>query len=411
VGQGIHRLSATKIAKTNRRGLYADGGGLFLQVAANGSRSWLFRYSRNERRRHVGLGPTHAVDLAKARDKARECRALLHDGVDPLDHRNAQRAAAQLEAAKAMIFDECAEAFIASHEAGWKNERHVAQWRSTLKTYVTPVFGKLPIQSIDTALVMKALDPIWKTKPETASRLRGRIEAILAWATVRKYRQGDNPARWKGHLDQLLPARSKVRSVEHHAALPYAEIGGFMADLRGREAVAARALEFLILTAGRTSEILHATWTEIDQDNRIWTVPSVRMKSERLHRVPLSDAALGALETMKSMRESEFIFPGSKRGKRLSNMAMLKLLERMGHPNLTAHGFRSTFRDWAAERTSFQNEVVEMALAHAIPSKAEAAYRRGDLFEKRRRLMKAWADYCEKRNSVEGNVVPMPVAS
>ena len=264
MAQGIHRLSNSKIDKTTRRGLHADGGGLYLQVAANGSRSWLFRYSRHDRTRHVGLGPTHAVNLDEAREKARECRRLLQDNIDPLDHKNEQRAAAQLENAKAMTFDQCRDAYIELHEAGWKNAKHASQWRSTLTTYVTQVFGKLPVQTVDTALVMKALDPIWKTKPETASRLRGRVEAILAWAGVRGYRQGENPARWKGHLDQLLPARSKVRAVEHHAALPYAEIGAFMADLRGRSAVAARALEFLVLNASRTSEVLEAQWSEID---------------------------------------------------------------------------------------------------------------------------------------------------
>ena len=254
---------------------------------------------------------------------------------------------------------------------------------------------------------MRALDPIWKTKPETASRLRGRIEAILGWASVRGYRQGENPARWKGHLDQLLPARGKVRAVEHHSALPYAEIGAFMADLRSREAVAARALEFLILNASRTSEVLLARWAEIDFGDQIWTIPAERMKGKREHRVPLSDAALAVLEKMKAIRDGDYIFPGTKGGRPLSNMSMLKLLERMDYGNLTAHGFRSTFRDWAAERTNFMNEVVEMALAHTIASKAEAAYRRGDLFEKRRTLMEVWAEACmEPMPSAGAKIVP-----
>ena len=252
VANGIHRLSLSRITKTTQRGLYGDGGGLYLQVASNGSRSWLFRYSRRGRARHVGLGALHAVSIDDARAKARAYRRLLNDNLDPLEYKKAQRAAAHLEAAKSMTFDDCASAYIASHQAGWKNKRHVAQWRSTLATYVTPMFGQLPVQAIDTALVMKALDPVWKKKPETASRLRGRIEAILSSATVRNYRQGENPARWKGHLDQLLPARTKVRAVEHHAALPYANIGAFMQGLRNRDAIAARALEFLILTAART---------------------------------------------------------------------------------------------------------------------------------------------------------------
>jgi integrase len=407
VAQGIHRVSKSKIEKTTKRGLHADGGGLYLQVAANGSRSWLFRYARRDRTRHVGLGPTHAIDLDGARAKARECRRLLHDGIDPLEHKNGQRLTAQLEAAKAMTFDQCAEAYVDAHATGWKNAKHIAQWRSTLKTYVTPKFGSLPVQAIDTTLVMRALDPIWKTKPETASRLRGRIEAILGWASVRGYRQGENPARWKGHLDQLLPARGKVRAVEHHSALPYAEIGAFMADLRSREAVAARALEFLILNASRTSEVLLARWAEIDFGDQIWTIPAERMKGKREHRVPLSDAALAVLEKMKAIRDGDYIFPGTKGGRPLSNMSMLKLLERMDYGNLTAHGFRSTFRDWAAERTNFMNEVVEMALAHTIASKAEAAYRRGDLFEKRRTLMEVWAEACmEPMPSAGAKIVP-----
>jgi hypothetical protein len=268
VGRAIHRLSSVKIAKAKQRGLYADGGGLYLQVAENGSRSWLFRYARHGRTRHIGLGPTHAMSVAEAREKARDCRAHLNDGLDPLEQKKARRAAARLEAAKAMSFEQCAEAYISSHQAGWKNSKHAMQWRSTLATYVTPVFGRLPIQHIDTTLVMSVLDPIWRTKPETASRLRGRIEAILSWAIVRGYRDGENPARWKGHLDQLLPVRTNVRAVRHHAALAYDEICSFMADLRAREATAARALEFLVLTAGRTSEVLNARWSEIDYQTR-----------------------------------------------------------------------------------------------------------------------------------------------
>jgi integrase len=396
VARSIHRLSVAKIAKANHRGLYGDGGGLYLQVAANGSRSWLFRYSRNNRTRYIGLGAIHSVSVDEARDQARNCRRSLHDGIDPLDNKKAQQAAARLEAARAVTFDQCAKTYIDSHQAGWKNRKHAAQWRSTLATYVTPVFGKLPIQHVDTSLVMKVLDPIWQTKPETASRLRGRIEAILSFATVRGDRQGENPARWKGHLDQLLPARGKVRAVEHHAALAYDEIGTFMSDLRSRGAIAARALEFLILTAGRTSEILNSCWAEIDLRNKVWVVPASRMKGKREHRVPLSHAALAVLEKMKAVRDGDFIFPGAKRDKPLSNMSLLALIKRMERGDLTTHGFRSTFRDWAAERSNFPNEVVEMALAHAISSKAEAAYRRRDLFDKRRKLMDAWASFCAR---------------
>jgi len=394
VANGIHKLSASKIEKTTRRGLHGDGGGLYLQIAANGSRSWLFRYTRLDRTRHLGLGAVHTVKLDDAREQARECRKLLRDGIDPFEHRKAQRSAALLEAAKSMTFDQCAEAYVNAHQAGWKNKKHVAQWGSTLKTYAAPVLGNLPVQVIDTTLVMKALDPIWKKKPETASRLRGRIEAVLAWATVRGFRRGDNPAVWKNHIDQLLPARSKVRAIKHHAALPCAELPTFMIDLRIRDAIAARALELLVLTACRTSEILNVRWDEINLLERVWTIPADRMKGKREHRVPLSDAAVAVIKKMKDLRQGEYVFLGAKTGKPLSNMALLMLLERMGRRNLTSHGFRSTFRDWAAECTSFASEVVEMALAHTISSKVEAAYRRGDLFEKRRRLMDTWADMC-----------------
>jgi integrase len=249
------------------------------------------------------------------------------------------------------------------------------------------------VQAIDLALVMKALEPIWTIKSETASRLRGRIEAVLDWAKVRGYRSGENPARWRGHLDKLLPARAKIQKVEHHPALPYREIGTFMEKLRGQDGIAARALEVLILTAARTGEIIGGQWDEIDLQEEVWVIPEARMKAGREHRVPLSGAALAVLEQMDAIREGDFVFPGGKKGKPLSNMAMLALLKRMGRDDLTVHGFRSTFRDWAAERTDFPREVVEMALAHTIENKVEAAYRRGDLFQKRRKLMEAWGDF------------------
>jgi integrase len=278
------------------------------------------------------------------------------------------------------------------------------QWRNTLNSYASPVFGSLPVQAVDVALVMKALEPIWKTKPETASRLRGRIEAVLDWAAVRGYRRGENPARWRGHLDKLLPARAKIQKVEHHPALPYDEIADFIAVLQDQEGIAARALGFLILTATRTGEIIGTRWDEIDFENRIWVIPGARMKAGREHRVPLSGAALATLRQMNEIREGDFVFPGGKKGKPLSNMAMLSVLKRMGRDDLTAHGFRSTFRDWAAECTNFPREVVEMALAHTIENKVEAAYRRGDLFQKRRQLMEAWARFCRTSRS-QGEIV------
>jgi integrase len=290
-----------------------------------------------------------------------------------------------------MTFRACAERMIASHEAAWKNPKHRAQWKATLATYVYPTFGELSVAAVDTGLVLKALEPIWATKPETAGRVRGRVEAVLDWAKARGYREGENPARWRGHLDKLLPNRRKVRRVKNHAAMPYVDLPEFVGELRSRTSVSARALEFAILTAARTSEVIGATWAEIDMRTGMWTIPATRMKGGKEHRVPLCDRALELLNSLP--RESVFVFMGGKAGKPLSNMALLELMRGM-RPAFVPHGFRSTFRDWAAETTGYPSEVVEMALAHAIESKVEAAYRRGDLFEKRSRLMKEWARYC-----------------
>jgi integrase len=404
--RSIHRLTALAVNRVKRRGLHADGGGLFLQIARNGSRSWLFRYTLNAKTRHMGLGSLEVISLASARTAALECRRLCHAGIDPIEHRNASRTEAKLAAARAMTFDDCADRYMTAHATGWRNSKHRAQWAATLRTYVTPIFGSLPIQEIDTGLIMRVLEPIWPTKPETASRVRGRIEAVLNWATTRGFRRGENPARWRGHLENLLPNRSRVQKVTHHAALPYVDIGTFMADLRERTGVAAAALEFLILTAARTSEVIGARWQEIDLSAEMWVVPADRMKAREVHRVPLSKAALAVLERMSAIRQDEFIFPSAKNGKPLSNMALLVLLRRMGRADLTAHGFRSTFRDWAAERTNFPREVVEMALAHTITNKVEAAYRRGD-FDKRRRLIDAWAENCAATSNVPKAVVPL----
>jgi integrase len=374
--------------------MHHDGGGLYLQVSAGGAKSWIFRFMLDGHAREMGLGPVHAIPLAEARKRAAECRRMRLDGIDPIEARNAQRNEKKLEAAKGMTFDSCAAAYIAAHKAGWQNAKHREQWPNTLNTYAGPVFGSLPVRAVDVGLVMKALEPIWQTKPETASRLRGRIEAILDWAKVREYRKGENPARWRGHLDKLLPARSKVRKVEHHPALAYDELADFVAALRSQEGIASRALEFLILTAARTGEVIGARWDEIDLKEKIWVVPAARMKAGREHRVPLSAAAVAVLDRMKEIRESDFVFSGGKKGKPLSNMAMLAVLKRMEGDELTAHGFRSSFRDCAAESTTFPHEVAEMALAHTVGDKVEAAYRRGDLLQKRRQIMEAWARFC-----------------
>jgi integrase len=401
-----NRLSAIEVKSLNREGMYHDGGGLYLQVSGRGAKSWIYRFMLDGRGREMGLGPVTTISLAEARKRAGECRKLRLDGIDPIEARREQRSQRRLEAARAMTFDKCAAAYIDAHKAGWRNPKHARQWPSTLEAYASPVFGLLPVQAIDVGLVMKALEPVWQSKPETASRLRGRIEAVLDWATVRGYRKGENPARWRGHLDKLLPARNKIRKVEHHPALPYGEIAEFIAALRRQEGIAARALEFLILTAARTGEVIGAQWDEVDLQDKVWVIPGTRMKAGREHRVPLSAAALGILARLREVRESDFVFPGGKKGKPLSDMAMLKLLKRMRRDDLTAHGFRSTFRDWAAESTNFPREVVEMALAHTIESKVEAAYRRGDLFRKRGQLMEAWAGFCHASRAVGSHPLP-----
>ncbi len=404
----IGKLTALKARRARRRGLYGDGGGLFLQLAKGGGKSWVFRFKVEGRLRVMGLGPLHTVSLAEAREKALECRKARLAGIDPIAARRAERLRERIEAATAMTFAECAAAYIAAHQAGWRNPKHRAQWAATLGAYVDPVLGGLPVQAIDTGLVVKALEPIWYSKPETASRVRGRIESVLDWAAARGYREGENPARWRGHLDNLLPKKTKVRQVVHHAALPYAEISAFMAELHRQEGIAARALELAILTAARTGEVIGARWPEIDLAEGLWIVPAERMKAGREHRVPLSGAALAIIEEMGKISRvaGGFVFPGSKAHKPLSNMAMAMTLRRMGQGELTVHGFRSTFRDWAAERTSFPAEVAEMALAHTVSDKVEAAYRRGDLFEKRRALAEAWAQFCAASPSA-GRVVPI----
>ena len=386
------RLSSLTVKHARKPGMLADGNGLYLQVTRANARSWIFRYYRNGKSREMGLGSLNAVSLADARLKAAACRGLLADGIDPIAARDAERTQRALEDARAITFDQCAEAFITAHSAAWKNQKHVAQWKATLRTYVSPVFGSLPVQVVDVALVMKVLEPIWTTKPETAARIRGRIESVLNWAKARGYRTGENPALWKGHLSNLLPAHSKIAKVKHHAALPYDQTSQFIDALRRQDGIASLALEFAILTAARTGEIIGARWAEIDLEAKVWTVPASRMKNGREHRVPLSVEALAVLTKVSQGEPEEFVFAGRKK-RPLSNMAFLMLLRRMGHDKLTGHGFRSTFRDWAAERTNFQAEIAEAALGHVVGNKVEAAYRRGDFFEKRRRLMEAWAQF------------------
>jgi integrase len=407
------KLSAVEVAKAKGPAVLHDGGGLYLRVSATGAKSWVFRFQLDGKRRDMGLGPYPDISLAEARTKASAHRKQRHDGIDPLDAKATQRQAQRLTVAKGRTFREMAEEFIGRNEAGWRNAKHRQQWRNTLQTYAYPRLGNLPVSAIDTELVIQVLDPIWAEKPETASRVRGRIETVLDAATVRGFRHGPNPAQWKGSLAHILPARAKVRKVEHHAALPFDDMPEFLAALAGRQSMAARALEFAILTVARTGEALGTTWRELDVPGKVWTLPAERMKGGREHRVPLSETALAVLEKVQPLAfqrdggpdPNAPVFPGPRRALPMSNMVFLMLLRRMKRDGLTVHGFRSTFSDWAAERTAYPREVVEMALAHAVENKVEAAYRRGDLFEKRRRLMDDWAAFCSAPTS--GSVTPM----
>ncbi len=406
------RLTGLKVEKAKQRGMYADGDGLYLRVTPEGTKNWVLRYMLDRKPHWMGLGPFPLYSLQEARTRALDARKKRHEGIDPIAARRAERAKLRLGAAKAMTLGEVAASYIAAHKAGWRSDKHAAQWQATLNTHAAPIMP-LPVQAVDTALVLKVLEPIWTSKPETASRLRGRLESILDYAKVREWRDGENPARWRGHLAKLLPARSKVRAIEHHAALPYDELPAFLAALRKQEGIAARALEFSILTAARTGEVIGARWNEIDLLDKAWTVPASRMKAHREHRVPLSPRALAILSETRAARQGDagdaYVFAGGKSGMALSNMAFLMTLRRMGRGDLTAHGFRATFKTWASERASFQNEIVEASLAHTIGGKVEQAYMRGDLFDKRRRLMQQWATFCTTAPSQErqGNVTPL----
>jgi integrase len=396
--------------KNAKPGRHADGGGLHLLVKQSGARSWVYRFMLKGKSRDVGLGPaagTGAITLSAARDAADALRIRVKAGIDPLQERQ-QLASEALAAAQAaqiagITFKAVAEAYIGANEDSWRNDKHRQQWRNTLSTYAYPVIGALPVADVSTSHVLQILEPIWKAKPETAGRVRGRLETILDAAKARGYRSGENPARWRGHIAQILPARSPL-TRGHHKALPYSELPGFIASLRERKATAALALEFAILTATRTGEVLGAKWTEIDLENRTWTIPADRMKAGREHRVPLSPRAVEILETLKPLKRN-WVFPSDKSAK-LSSMAMSMLLRRM-KVDVTVHGFRSSFRDWAAECTGYAHEVCEMALAHVIGNKAEAAYRRGDLFEKRRRLMSDWSAYCAAPSASIHKITPI----
>jgi integrase len=437
----LNRLS-DRTVKTVDAGMHCDGGGLYLQVTAGKeegqfSRSWLFRFATGEVRtsrtgkarkveRAMGLGSYPDVSLAAAREKAADARRLREQGViDPIKHRDTQTAAAAAVTAKTITFQKAAEKYIASHEVAWRNAKHRQQWTNTLKTYAYPIIGHLAARDIDTGLVMQILEPIWTIKPETAGRVRGRIERVLQWCKINGYREGWNPARWIENLDQLLPKLSKVRKVKHHPALPYEQMAAFMAELREQEGTAARALEFTILTAARSGESRGMPWEgELNTTNKVWSVPPHRMKGERQHRVPLTAAALAIIESMRETRRNEYVFPGDVKGEPLSDMALTEVIRRMneartkaglprwvdpkrGGRDVVPHGFRSTFRDWVSEVTEFPDALGEAAIAHVKGDKVEAAYKRGDLFEKRRILMNTWSDYCISPTTEQSNVTPI----
>lgn len=399
-------LSAAEVRRLSKPGLHAVGGvsGLLLQVTATGARSWILRAIVGGKRRDIGLGGFPDVPLAKAREKARDRREQIEAGIDPIEQRRAARTALAAQQAKSIDFDECARRFLKSKSREFRNPKHKAQWQSTLQAYASPVIGRLPVDAVTLPHVLQILQPIWTEKTETASRLRGRIESVLSWATVSGFRAGDNPARWKGNLDAILPKPGKLRKVRHHRALPWQEAPAFMQALRKREGIAAKALEFTILTAARSGEVRGATWEEIDLEAKLWTIPAERMKAQREHVVPLTPDAVKLLKALPRFDNSPFVFP-APRGGMLSDMGLTAVMRRM-KVDAVPHGFRSTFRDWCSESTSYPREVAEKALAHVIPNAVERAYRRGDLLTKRTRLMQEWARFL-KSPAKAGEVIPM----
>lgn len=383
------------VSRLTRPGLTMVGGvaGLGLLVSQSGARSWVLRAKVGEKRRDIGLGGYPDVTLAQAREAARATRVQITQGVDPVAERERKRQELLERQRTTITFEKATEHYLAAHEAEWANAKHRQQWENSLKTYAYPVLGPLDVRNINQSHVLQVLEPIWIGKTETATRVRGRIESVLDWATVRKFRTGENPARWKGHLDTLLARPSKAKKVVHMPALPYTQASEFMRKLQGVPGQGARALQFAILTAARSGEVRGATWDELNLEEKIWIIPAERMKARREHRVPLTDAAVEILKTTPENERQGLCFPGTK-GQALSDMTLSAALKRLGHKDITVHGFRSTFRDWASETTGFPSEVVEMALAHTIANAVEAAYRRGDLFEKRRQLMASWAEFC-----------------
>jgi integrase len=405
MGRIANKMSPAKVTalvKAAKPGLYGDGAGLALRIGRNGAASWVMRYMRLGVAREMGIGPLHTVSLGEARERARRHRQELLDNIDPL----VQRAAAKAAAKPLATFAQVAEMYLTAHAPSWRSETHRRQWRQTLDDYVLPALGKKGVAAIAVGDVMGIVEPLWHSKPETASRVRGRIESLLDYATARGWRKGDNPARWRGHLANLLPARAKVAAVEHHPAMPWQNVAAYLTELTKRSGTAAQALAFAVLTAARSGEARGATWDEMDLTAAIWTIPPSRMKAAREHRVPLADAALAVLREAANLRQSDdpaaLVFPGASGSKPLSDVALAKQVP----SGATVHGFRSAFRTWAGETTSYPREVIEMALAHRTGDAVEQAYARGDLFQRRKRLMEEWATYCGRTAPAEQEQAP-----
>lgn len=399
------KLTSLQVKKISAYGFYSDGNGLYLQVSKSGSKSWVFRYEANGKGRKQGLGSATDLTLSEARVAASESRKLRLNGKDPIDEKKKISAVAHMKAVRAITFKACATSYIDSHKASWTNSKHIDQWTNTLTTYAYPVIGHLPAQDVDVSLVMKILEPIWVTKTETATRVRQRIENILDWAKVRDYRSGENPARWRGHLNMLLPNPAKLQKVKHFNAMPFIETPAYFTELREKNTVSAMALSFLILTATRSNETRSATWDEVDLDNAVWTIPENRMKAKIEHTVSLSPECLEILVEAKAHKINNFIFPSENRKTGISSAALQQLL-RSTQTKATMHGFRSSFRDWCAEMTDYDSRVAEFSLAHQLKDTTEAAYLRSRMVEKRRKLMNEWSSYC-KENKKIATVTPI----
>ena len=400
MARAVNRLSAAFVKSVIERGMYPDGLGLYLQVGPSGGKHWVYRYRRGTKTTDMGLGALHTVSLAEARRKALRCRQQRFDHLDPL----AEKRARQQPVLADLSFADCAKQYIDAKTVEWKGNASVRQWSQSFRDHALPTLGKLPVRLIDTGHVMQVLEPIWREKTTTASRLRQRIESVLDWATARGYRKGENPGRWRGHLENLLPRPSKIRSVEPHAALSPDEVPAFLATLQSRQATSAWALRFITITPLRASEATGLRWDEVNLDDRSLTIPAVRMKGNVAFRVPLSAETLAILEHMAEVRHSDFVFPGQSGGPMNKN-TMGVMLAAVGYGHVTIHGLRASFSSWAHERTNFAPEIIEASLAHKVGNATERAYRRGDFFNKRRRLMEAWGAYCTTAATQSSKIV------